>query len=261
MTYLDLEAAFGTTSATAGTYGALAANGGDTLTVRTISTSQKAELIDFGTFAAATPQIRVISPYLADDVYALSFSANASDPSGLTGPIPTQLLRAQDTLSVQAANGTASEATGYWQLVYYSDLAGGPSTYIGADELRARATEQIGYQNSVTTVSNGTWATQLVSAGTGVLKANAQYAVIGYDLNTACTAFGILGPDTGNFRAGGPGLTTKQFTRTWFFDLSFWTGLPCIPVFNAQNATGTTVQIAAISAATFQINMYLARLK
>jgi hypothetical protein len=262
MPYLDLEAATGTSSATANTYTSLAAASGDTLTVRTVDTSQQAELIDFGLFAAGTPQARVVSPYLADDVTALSFPANPSDASGLTGFVPTQKLRAQDTLNVQTANGTVSEATAYWQLVWYSDLAGGPSTYISAQELRARAIEQIGYQVTVTVSSALAWQSTLLSAGSGVLKANQTYAVVGYDLNTAVTAIGLYGPDTGNFRAGGPGITTRQFTRNWFYDLSFWTGYSCIPCFNSQNATGTNVQAIAITAVgAIQLNLYLARLK
>lgn len=262
MPYLDLEAASGTTSATINTYTALTACTGDTLTVRTLGSQQAAELIDFGLFAAGTPQVRVTSPYLADDVTALSFPVNASDASGQTGFLPTQKLRAQDTLNVQSANGTASEATAYWQLVYYSELAGGPSTYITIDELRARTIEVIGFQNVVNVATALQWNSVLLSAGTGVLKANANYAVVGYELNAACTAFGLYGPDTGNFRAGGPGVTTRQFTRNWFADLSFWTGYPTIPVFNSQNATGTQVQALAITAVgNVQVQLFLARLK
>lgn len=262
MPYLDLEAAVGTTSATINTYGNLAAAPGDTLTVRTLGGGQKADLIDFGLFASNTPQVRVISPYLHDDVTGLSFPCNASDASGLTGFIPDQELRAQDTLVVQAANGTASVASAYWQLVFYSELSGGPSTYITAEELKARNVEQIGYQVIVNVASAQAWQSTLLSAGTGVLKANANYAIIGYDLNVACTAIGVVGPDTGNFRAGGPGITTRQFTRNWFFDMAYWTGYPAIPVFNAQNATGTNLQALATTAVgNVQCNLFLARLK
>ena len=98
--------------------------------------------------------------------------------------------------------------------------------------------------------------------GAGILKANAEYAIVGYELDVACTAFGLYGPDTGNFRAGGPGVTTRQFTRNWFMDLSAQTNLPCIPVFNSQNATGTNVQVLHYTATTaVNVNLILGRLK
>lgn len=263
MPYLDLQGAQASVSSNATTFSALAASPGDTLTVRTLSPSQKALLIDFGFHAAAGDAGRVRSPYFHDDVQGIRTRYLAADPSGLTGFEPSQELRAQDTLIVESTGTGVAAQVNYWQLAWYSELAGGPSTYITAHELEARMIEETATEVPTTaSATPGTWGSALLSSGTGILKANQLYAVFGYELDVVCTAFGLYGPDTGNFRAGGPGILTRQFTRNWFLDLSTNTGLPCIPVINAQNATGTNVQVLSISASTaVNVNLLLARLK
>lgn len=263
MPYLDLEAATASNASSTTVFGALSACTNDTLTVRTLNASQKADLIDFGFFAAAANAGRIRSPYLHDDVQGIRSRYLAADPSGLTGFYTSQALRAQDTIIVESTGtGTAAQQV-YWQLVYYSDLSGGPSTYIGPAELDARFLEDTATEVPTTSSATaGQWGSALLSTGTGVLKANAQYAILGYELDVACAAVGLYGPDTGNFRAGGPGVVTRQFSRNWFVDLSEETGLPCIPVFNAQNATGTQVQVVHYTASTaVNVNWIMARLK
>lgn len=263
MPYLDLEAATASITTALPTFTNMPACTGDTLTIRTLNQSQRAELIDFGFFGAAGNVGRVRSPYLHDDVQGIRSRYLAGDASGLTGFNPSQLLRAQDTLIVESSGTGAAAQYVYWQLVWYADLAGGPSTYISADELESRAIEETSTEVPTTSSATaGQWGSALLSTGTGVLKANAQYAIFGYELDVACAAFGIYGPDTGNFRAGGPGITTRQFTRNWFYELSKRTGYPCIPVFNAQNATGTQVQVNHYTASTaVNVNLLTARLK
>lgn len=262
MSYLDLEAATASITAAAPTFTALAACAGDTLTVRSLDSSQKAELIDFGFYGAAGQQGRVRSPFLHDDVNAIRARFLAADASGLTGNYETQLLRGQDTLIVEATGTGVAAQYGYWQLAYYASLAGGPATYIGAAEAHARGMEEVTTEVPVTSGAAGQWGSALLSTGTAVLKANQLYAVLGYVLDVGCTAIGFFGPDTGNFRAGGPGITTRQFTRTWFLELSLQTGLPCIPVINAQNASGTQVQVNHITAATaVNVDLIMVRLK
>lgn len=260
MPYLDLQSATGSNTGTT-TFTALAAVTGDTLTVRTLAGQQEALLLDFGCKHATAGQVRVRSPYLHDDVNALLFRSLAADPAGFLGHEVLQRLRGQDTLIVESTGGASAEQVSYWQQVYYKELNGGPSYYITAAQLDAQAKEEVTNTVAVTGGASAVWGSTLLSAGTGILKANQMYAVIGYVLDVACTAWGLYGPDTGNFRAGGPGITTRQFTRTYFYDMSVRSGLPCIPVFNAQNAGGTNVQVVDSAGATaVNVVLYLARL-
>lgn len=261
MPYLDLESA--TASLTGvGTFGALAAVAGDTLTVRSLGSNQKATLLDFGCKHATAGQVRVRSPYFHDDINAIRARTLAGDASGLTGLADRQHLRGQDTLIVESTGGASAEQVSYWQLAYYDHLDGPSSRYITAEELKQRSIEVVTNEIAVTGGASATWGSTLLSAGTGVLKADALYAVVGYIVDVACTAVGLYGPDTGNFRAGGPGITTRQFTRNWFADLSAALGLPCIPVINAQNAAGTQIQVVDSGGATaVNVDLILERLK
>jgi len=263
MPYLDLQAATASITTAYPTFTGLAACTGDTLVVRTLSSDQAAELIDFGIYGAAGNVVRVRSPYLHDDVQGIRSRYLAGDSSGLTGFKPTQRLRGQDTL-IAESSGTGSAAQYvYWQLAWYGQLQASPSVYLSLAEFEARAIEETSTEVAVTSSATaGQWGSALLSAGTGVLKANQNYAVIGYELDVACAAWGFYGPDTGNFRAGGPGITTRQFTRNWFLDLARLTGYACIPVFNSQNATGTNVQVNHYTASTaVNVNLITARLK
>lgn len=261
MPYLDLESATASLTGVS-TFGALSAVSGDTLAVRTLSQSEKAILVDFGCKHATAGMVRVRSPYLHDDVNGIRSRTLAADASGLTGFTPNQVLRAQDTLIVESTGGASAEQVSFWILNYYADLAGPSSRYINHAELKSRTIEEVSTEVAVTGGASATWGSALLSAGTGILKANAEYAVYGYELDVACTAIGFYGPDTGNFRAGGPGVTTRQFTRNWFSDMSEALGLATIPVLNAQNATGTQVQVVDSAGATaVNVNLLLARLK
>lgn len=259
MGILDLNSANGSNTGTS-TFTALTAVGSDTLTVRSLGGTQHARLIDFGCKHATAGMVRVRSPYLHDDTNALRFRTLAADSSGLTGYTGHQKLRGQDALVVESTGGSSAEEVSYWQLVYYDELGGSNAYYITDKELDARAQEYVSNENPVTGGATATWGSALISAGTGILKANQMYAVVGYELDVACTAIGISGPDTANFRVGGPGLTTRQFTRTYFRDLAAATGLPCIPLFNSQNASGTSVWVIDSAGATaVNVDLFLAR--
>lgn len=263
MPYLDLEAATASITTASPTFTALAACTGDTLTVRSLGGNQDAELIDYGMFGAAGEIVRVRSPYLHDDVQGLRSRFLAADSSGLFGDVAPQKLRGQDTLIVEGTGSGSAAQYVAWVLVYYNELQGGPSTYIDHMQMKARTAEIVSTEVPVTSSATaGQWGSALLSTGTGILKANASYAIYGYELDVACAAVGVYGPDTGNFRAGGPGIITRQFTRSWFSDLSAWSGYPTIPVFNAQNASGTNVQVNHYTASTaVNVNLLLARLK
>jgi hypothetical protein len=261
MGYLDLQSATGSNTGTT-TFTALAAVQGDTLQVRSIVPNNKAELIDFGCKHATAGMVRVRSPYFHDLVNGIRARTLAADPSGLTGNKNQQKLRPQDTPIVEATGGASAEQVSYWQLAWYDSLSGAtPSNYMSAHEVRARGIEEVTNEVAVTGTAGALWGSSLLSSGTGVLKADQMYAVIGYVLDVACTAWGVYGTDTGNLRAGGPGVTTRQFTREWFLDLSEDTGYPCVPVINAQNAGGTEIQVVDSAGATaVNVDLQLVRL-
>src|SRR5713101_479527 len=240
--------------------GALAAVVGDTIAIRNF-TSGKGILLEFGRKGITAGSIRLRSPYFADDVNGIRARVLAADPSAVIDGQGYQLLHAQDQLIFESTGGAAAEQESGWITTYYDDPGNGGGRFITEAELASRAIEVISSEVAVVGGAVATWGSSLLSTGTGVLKANQDYAVIGYVLDVACTAIGVLGVDTGNFRAGAPGLTTRQFTRGYFEDLSIKSGLATIPVINAANAPTTNVQVVDSGGATaVNVDLILARL-
>lgn len=261
MGYLDLNSATASLTGVS-TFGALSAVSGDTLTVRSLGQDNNARLVGLGAKHATAGMLRLRSPFLHDDVNAIRSRTLAADGSSVIDELSLQPLRGQDPLILESTGGAAAEQVSAWIQVYYPVLSGGPSIYISSEELRHRAIEYVTVEVPVTGGAGATWGTAAISSGTGIQKADQIYAIVGYELDVACAAVAVLGPDTGNFKAGGPGITTRQFTRRYFWDLSWATGLPLIPCFNAQNASGTLVYVVDSAGATaVNVDLILVRLK
>lgn len=262
MGFLDLNSATASLTGVS-TFGAVTAVSGDNLTVRSLGQSSDARLMGLGAKHATAGMVRLRSPFLHDDTNAIRARTLAADGSSVIDELGIQRLRGQDPLILEATGGASAEQVSTWIQVYYPTLAGAEAAlYISHSELVARTEEYSATEVAVTGGAGATWGTAAVSGGTGILKANQVYAIVGYVLDVACTAIAVLGPDTGNFKAGGPGVTTRQFTRSYFKDLAFLSGLPCIPCFNAQNASGTLVYVVDSAGATaVNVNLILARLK
>lgn len=261
MPYLDLNSATASLTGTS-TFGALSAVTGDTLTVRSLGQQDDARLVALGRKGATAGMIRLRSPFLHDDVNGIRSRVLSADPSSVIDMDCLQRLRAQDPLIFESTGGAAAEQESGWWLTYYGNLPGDTSVYIGAAELEQRALEYVSTEVPTTGGAGATWGTALLNTGTGILKANQWYAVVGYELDVACTAVALLGPDTGNFKAGGPGITTRQFTRRWFHDLADQSGLATIPCINAQNAGGTLSEVVDSAGATaVNVNWIFARLR
>lgn len=260
MGILDLNTATASLTGVS-TFGALVPVAGDTLTVRSFTDRQNARLIAVGCKHATAGMARLRSPYLHDPTNGIRFRTLAADASSGIDERGLQKLRAQDALIFESTGGASAEQASGWYMAYYDNLGGSPSYYITSAELRHRAIEYVTNEVAVTGGASATWGTALLSSGTGELKANQWYAVVGYVLDVACTAIAVLGPDTGNFKAGGPGITTRQFTRKWFSHISDETGLPLIPVINSTNAGGTSVYVVDSGGATaVNVDLVLARL-
>lgn len=235
--------AFGASLTGVGSLQATVAATGDTLVVRNFNPGTRAFLCDLANKHATAGIVRVRSPYLADDVNALRFRTLASDPSGLMPDEVNQPLHAQDTLIVESTGGAGAEQCAGILTNWYEN-PGVPGRCISYQEANTRVAAVMCTEVPVTTGAAGQWGTALLSTGSGILKANQDYAVLGFVLDVACAAVGILGLDTGNMRAGMPGSTDRFRTREHFLLMSRRYELDFVPVVNAANAGGT--QISAI---------------
>ncbi len=244
-----------------GTFGALVATAPDTLTIRNLGGETPGRLVGFGRKGATAGSVRIRSPYLHDPTNGIRSRVLAADATSVIDYDGHQLLRPQDTLIMESTGGASAEQESGWILNYYPQLAGREGRYITPAELKARKLEMVTNEVAVTGGANATWGSAALSTGTGEIKADADYAIIGWNTDVACTAVGISAPETGNFRTGGPGVTTRNFTRNWFEQIGNALGVPSIPVFNGSNLNSVTVWVVDSGGATaVNVDLVLAHL-
>ena len=240
----------------------LTANTNNTFTVRDFPESSMAMLEGLWTQNATAGAVRVRSPRFHDDVQGIRKVANAASVFNLFGDMEFQRLYPNDPLRFDMSGGGA-EVDAAAMLIYYRDLGGIAARLEMWESIKPRIVDMCGQVVDVAgPTTSGDW-----SAGTGIaatndnLKADTDYAILGYEVNTESLAVAVAGTDTGNLRVGGPGPLNPIETRDWFVGLSLATGTPHIPVFNSNNRGNTLVHVARVGAGgTITVSLQLARL-
>lgn len=178
----------------------------------------------------------------------------------------SQGLYGQDTLTVGANFNVAPGAAAIQHIVcqvYYEDLGGSAASLRHWSEVQPSIIEYMGIKVSATSAASpGSWGAGVALNSTyDLLKANQNYAVLGFTTLAAVAAVGIQGPDTGNYICGGPNSVQTASTRDYFKRLSLESGFPTIPVIQSANKGGTNVVVAASAAATaYDVTLVCARL-
>ena len=226
-------------------------NTGDSAAVKNANPNSKIYLESVWAFGATAGVVRVMSPLMHDDAQCLRFRYTASDPSELVPDEFRQILYPQDTLLVFESGGGAETDT-VALLLYYEDLAGANANLFTWDQIAPRIVNYHSIECNLT--SGGTagqyGGAQAINANFDTLKANTDYAILGYECDSGFTALGITGPGTSNFRVGGPGSTRHEITAGWFVDLSRHGGFPAIPVFNSADKSNTIIDLVDVATAT-----------
>jgi hypothetical protein len=163
-----------------------------------------------------------------------------------------QRLVAQDTLIAEI---TGSAVGGQFEqgaaLLYYSDLPGQAARLTTVADLQKRGVNIFTQESTITPGAAGGYSgAQALNANFDLMKANTDYALLGYRVDTRCAVVRWTGIDTGNLGVGGPGEPAiSDVTENWFSWLSRWQNLPLIPVFNSANKSGITTDIMQDQAA------------
>lgn len=237
-------------------------NSGDPFAIRSTPDTNPPWLWGMWAQQAAAGFIQLRSPRMHDPVRGMRFRA----PSGvirnfMPDGAATQLY-SQDLLTFECSGGAAETDSGAF-LVYYPDLGGADARLATWAQIEPLVAELVTIEVPVAgPVTAGDWSPGTpINAGIDLLKANLDYAILGYQTDTPCLAVGIRGVDTANLRAGGPGPTESIETRDWFKSMSQEQGVGCIPVINQANRGATNVHVALNTAAgTVQVDLIAARL-
>ncbi len=243
------------------TFDALTPNNNQSFTIRSFADGANCHLEDVWQASAAHPMLLSIkSPRMHDDVLGIEL---ASTPLGVgstsadfnpQNTIPgflTQQLYSTDVLSV-TANGTASDkAIGIFN-VRYSNLGGVAGDFFGWQQIQPLVKNLVGIlvqpQASSTVGAFGTGVA--LNSSTSRLKANTDYAILGYTCSIPVACVVINGVNVGNLNVGGPGNWDISETGSFFVERSLRYGVAAIPCVNSNNAGGTNIAVADIVAST-----------
>lgn len=259
-----LEVISGRVTNPGATITALTPNTGDSFTVRPFSAPGSGRLLSLWALGANATggTFRVRSPLLHDNVQGIRTKWLSAQPVPLKGTYMAQPIQSQDVLILESSGGGA-ETDMASILNYYTDVAGASARLFSPADIKPRVRNVLTVETTLTT--GGTvgdyGGSAALNSNFGLLKADTDYAILGYDTDTAVCTVGYRGPDTSNFRVGGPGSSSRIETRDWFEHISTDFGLPLIPVFDATNVGGTFIDLVHNAAgATVVVQTILAEL-
>lgn len=240
---------------------ALTLASGDSLTVRGFQPPGKALLDNVFLKGATNPTVRITSPYLHDTTRPIQFISTQAPTVKTIPRCAPQELAPQDTLAVSAISGGA-DSTAVALRVYYTDLGAPGARLYGWGDVSGIIDNLKIFEVDVTASATiGAWNDLALTTTENDLRANTDYAVLGYVCDVACLAVAIRGQDTGNLRVSGPGSTLAHETSDYFVQMSNESGRPNIPVINAANVNNTTVTVADNAAGTaVKVQLVLAEL-
>jgi hypothetical protein len=197
-----------------------------------------------------------------DFVQGIRFTTPAGITRNLLADYIDTQMYSQDIVTFEIAGG-AAETDAAALLIRYPDLGGSDQRLATWDQIKPMVAEVTTVEVAVPgPVTAGDWsAGTALNATFDLLKGNQDYAVLGYTVDTLCTAVAFKGSDTANLRVGGPGPLEPLETRDWFIRLGRAVNTPSIPVINQANRASTLVHIAKNAAAgTVNVDLVVARL-
>lgn len=241
---MHLETILAQATAPGSSGAAAAAATGDSLTIK--NSKGAAKIICIVGDSQADGWLQVIKPSGHDTTRG--FRA-VVDPLNIANLLPAGLgltAQPQELLSVTlAGSATAGDVESAVLLVHYEDLPGVSGRFIDFEALLARA--DMGKMNTIqqtlTGAAAGYTGKDLITAGSNLLLANRDYAVLGITTNIACAGVCLSGPDTGYQRCTVPGAVGDgDFGRDYFAALARQFGMPLIPVINSGNRAATYLE-------------------
>src|SRR5215469_13304704 len=211
--------------------------------------------------SAAGWLLSIKSPRMHDDVLGMQFSLGSYtntgstvifNPQSLMPGYQRQMLYSTDTLVVSANAATSTNKIVGTFNIYYDDLPGISSRLYTWDQIRPNIANLVGVevqpQASSTAGHFGTGVA--LNSVTTRLKANKDYAILGYSTSIPVSAILITGVDVGNLYVGGPGLPNTADTGNFFVDNAVKYQAPQIPVVNSLNQAATFVYCVDVTAST-----------
>jgi hypothetical protein len=243
----------------------LAASAGDSLAVQNFALAKNAWLIQLWADVQAAGTLRVRSPKFHDNVNGIRVDTIISDAKPMLPWGALQPLYPNDTLIVElAGSATAGDLEYVVLLEYFEEMPGVSARLHTWEQIRSRIESVLTVENTIATGTGGGYTgAEAINAEIDQFQMQADYAILGYKVDTECAAIGYRAVDFGNLRLGGPGdETDPDLYSDWFIRLSSIYGKPMIPVFAGQNKASVLVDAVQDENGTdTTITTFLARLR
>lgn len=240
---------------------ALVTNTGDSFQIKSTPDTANPQLQGMWGQAATAGLLQLRSARMHDATRGLRFQLPAALVRNLLPDEGFTQMYSQDNLIFEIGGGGAETDVGAL-LFYYPDLGGAQQRIYSWDTIKPLIAEMATIEVVVTAPATaGDWSGgTAINATNDLMKANADYAILGYQTLAAVAAVAIKGPDTSNLRYGGPGTSESIETRDWFVSLAKNSGNPAIPVINQANRAATLCHVANATAAGTTVDLIVARL-
>ncbi|MGA2329175.1 MAG: hypothetical protein ABSH05_23185 [Bryobacteraceae bacterium] len=226
---------------------------GNSLTIRNAPLTSLPLLLAVWTNQFGAGVLRIKSPRLHDNVQGVRLNTLALNPNALWPLGITQKLVPQDTLTEDlTGSATAGKIESAFNLIYYPDCPGIAARLASPADVLSRMANIVGVEIDCNPGAGGGWTgARALNYSYDLLKANTDYALLGYIPSVNCGAVRFTGVDTGNVGVAGPGnITLPGLTSRWFLELSEKLGLPLVPILNSANRAGISVDVSQDQAAT-----------
>lgn len=248
------------TATAPGTGSAMTVVSGDASNILNGLANKEITAVGMWTKSQAVGTTQLIWPSGHDLVRGIRYRNLANDPINKQAFGMPARFRAQDPLTVtQVGSAVAGDVELFHLLLHYEDLPGIDARLMNLAAVRKAARNTLTIENTITATAASTYsAAQALNAGSDLLKANTNYALLGAVIGATCGALTVRGPDTGNRRVAIPGGTDPLQSADWFVQLGEAYGVPCIPVFNSANRAGTFIEVVQdenLTAVPFCLNL------
>jgi hypothetical protein len=245
---------------------ALTMNAGDSNLINSFDQPQRGFIVNAWNKSQAVGKAQIRSQRMHDNNNGFRWSTITGAPFPQWPMGNFQEVFSQDSITYEiSGSAVAGDFELLSSLIYYSKVAGIAQRLITWQEYYQRKMYDLTIETSITGGVGGGYTGE-VNINTSTvfnLKANTDYALTGFLVNTDVQSVVWKGPDTGQTRVGGPGNSTnKEVTREWFVILAKTFDVPFIPVINSANAGATTIGVMCDeNGGTFIVNTLLAQLR
>jgi hypothetical protein len=164
-----------------------------------------------------------------------------------------------DVLTVSAV-GADDDKVNVTIVYYYADIPGIAARLATYEEVKSRGWNQVGIKTTLTPGAGNWGASVALNAADNRLHANTDYAVLGFNADSALSAVGLSGIDTGNLRTGGPVLGNAEHDENMFVEFAQAYDAALIPIINSNNAGSTFLQAANHTATATEVDVMLVEL-